>query len=104
MPESGTGRLEILLFSGLAILLAGFLFVSALEGWRRWSQYRRFKNHFRSSSEPRKIVVGYVRVLLADGDDVTLQLAQYWALVHGIAISVTLLIVILALLIKRYTL
>jgi hypothetical protein len=33
MPDSGTSWLDILFFSGLAILLAGFLFVSAVEGW-----------------------------------------------------------------------
>jgi hypothetical protein len=48
MPDSGTSWLDILLFSGLAILLAGFFFVSAVEGWRRWSEHRRLKKHFRN--------------------------------------------------------
>jgi len=59
MPESGTGWLEILLLSGLAILLAGFLLLSAVEGWRHRSEHRRLRNHFRGSGKPRKIVGEY---------------------------------------------
>jgi hypothetical protein len=47
MPGSGDW-LDILLFGGLAILLAGFVFVSAVEGFRRWSDNRRIKKHFRN--------------------------------------------------------
>jgi hypothetical protein len=43
----GGNWLDTLLVDGLAILLAGFAFVSALEGWRRWSENRRIKKHFR---------------------------------------------------------
>jgi len=56
MPDSGTSWLDILLFSGLAILLAGFAFVSAVEGWRRWSERQRLKKHFRSPGKRRRIV------------------------------------------------
>jgi hypothetical protein len=28
-------------------LLGGFAFVSAVEGWRRWSEHRRIKKHLR---------------------------------------------------------
>jgi hypothetical protein len=48
MPDSGASWLDILLLSGLTILLVGFLFVSAVEGWRRWSEHRRLKKHFRN--------------------------------------------------------
>jgi hypothetical protein len=37
-----------LLFAGLAVLLGGIAFVSAVEGWRRWSDHRRLKKHFRN--------------------------------------------------------
>jgi hypothetical protein len=43
MPE-----LDTLLLSGFAILLvAGFAFVSAVEGWWRWPDQRRLRKHFR---------------------------------------------------------
>jgi LPXTG-motif cell wall-anchored protein len=48
MPSTGTDGLDTLLFAGLAIVLAGIVFVGALEGWRRWSHNRRMKNHFRN--------------------------------------------------------
>jgi hypothetical protein len=47
MPEGGS-FLDTLLMSGLAIVLVGFAFVSAVEGWRRWSEHRRLKEHFRN--------------------------------------------------------
>ena len=55
MPEGGTDWLDTLLLGGLAILIGGFAFVSTIEGWRRWSEYRRLKKHFRSSGKPRKL-------------------------------------------------
>jgi hypothetical protein len=55
MPRDGTNWLDILLFSGLAVLLAGFAFVSVVEGWRRWSEHQRLKKHFRSSGKHRRI-------------------------------------------------
>ena len=48
MPKGGTDGLDVLLFAGLALVLAGFVFVGALEAWRRWSHNRRIKNHFRN--------------------------------------------------------
>jgi hypothetical protein len=47
MPWEGFDWLDSLLFGGLAILLVGFVFVSAVEGWRRWSDNRRIRKHFR---------------------------------------------------------
>jgi hypothetical protein len=47
MPEGGIDLLDTLLLAGLAILVAGFAFVSAVEGWRRWSDNRRIRKHFR---------------------------------------------------------
>jgi hypothetical protein len=41
--------LDSLLLGGLAILIAGFVFVSAIEGCRRWSEYRRLRKHFREN-------------------------------------------------------
>ena len=55
MPEGGTDWLDTLLLGGLAILIGGFAFVSTIEGWRRWSEYRRLKKHFRRSGKPRKL-------------------------------------------------
>jgi hypothetical protein len=55
MPESW---LDTLLLGGLVILIAGVAFVSALEGWRRWSEYRRLRKHFRSSGKRRKLAGG----------------------------------------------
>jgi hypothetical protein len=49
MPWEGFDWLDSLLFGGLAILLVGFVFVSAVEGWRRWSDNRRIRKHFRNS-------------------------------------------------------
>ena len=40
-------ELDPLLLSGLAVLFAGFTFVSAVEEWRRWSEHRRLRKHFR---------------------------------------------------------
>jgi hypothetical protein len=36
----------MLLFAGLAIVLAGFGFGAALEAWRRWSDNRKIRKHF----------------------------------------------------------
>jgi hypothetical protein len=47
MPEGGIDLLDTLPLAGLAILVAGFAFVSAVEGWRRWSDNRRIRKHFR---------------------------------------------------------
>jgi hypothetical protein len=47
MPAGGTDLLDTLLLAGLAILFAGFAFVSAVKGWRRWSDNRRIRKHFR---------------------------------------------------------
>jgi hypothetical protein len=41
MPGDGANWLDTLLIAGLAILLGGVAFVSAIEGWRRWSDHRR---------------------------------------------------------------
>jgi hypothetical protein len=38
--------LDRLLFAGLAIVLAGFGLVAALEAWRRWSDNRKIRMHF----------------------------------------------------------
>ena len=56
MPGGGTNWFDILLFAGLAILLGGFVFVSALEGWRRWSEHQRLKKHFRGPGKRRRMV------------------------------------------------
>jgi hypothetical protein len=56
MPRDGTNWFDILLFAGLAVLLGGVAFVSAVEGWRRWSENRRLKEHFRSPGKHRRIV------------------------------------------------
>jgi hypothetical protein len=48
MPGGGTDwldQLAIWLFAGVATLLAGIAFVSIMEGWRRWSDNRRIKQH-----------------------------------------------------------
>jgi hypothetical protein len=47
MPGDGTDWLDILLFAGLAFLLGGFGFVTAVEGWRHWSDNRRIRKHLR---------------------------------------------------------
>ena len=47
MPGGGTNWFDILLFAGLAVLLGGFVIVSAVEGWRRWSDDRRIRKHLR---------------------------------------------------------
>jgi len=44
MPETW---LDTLLLDSLAILLAGVAFVSSIEGWRRYAEYRRLRKHFR---------------------------------------------------------
>jgi hypothetical protein len=46
MQESSIGWLDALLLGKFAILVVGF--VSAVEGWRRWSEHRRIREHFRS--------------------------------------------------------
>jgi hypothetical protein len=45
MPKNGTNWFDILLFAGLAVLLGGFVIVSAVEGWRHWSYNRRIRKH-----------------------------------------------------------
>jgi hypothetical protein len=41
--------MDALLLSGFAILLVvGFIFVSAVEGWRRWPEHRRLRKHLRN--------------------------------------------------------
>jgi len=47
MTADVSGWLDTLLLSGLAVLIGGFVFVSAMEGWRRWSERRRLRKHFR---------------------------------------------------------
>jgi hypothetical protein len=47
MPDGGTHFLDMLLLNSLAILVAGVGFIAALEGWRRWSESRRIRKHFR---------------------------------------------------------
>ena len=63
MPGGGTNWFDILLFAGLAVLLGGVAFVSAVEGWRRWSEHRRLKKHFRSPGKRRRIVDGTPSIL-----------------------------------------
>jgi hypothetical protein len=41
------GWLDTLLLGGLAALIGVFVFVSAIEGWRLWSERRRIGKHFR---------------------------------------------------------
>jgi hypothetical protein len=51
MPGGGSDWLDQLvtwLFVGFVILLAGFAFVSIMEGWRRWSINRRIRKHLRN--------------------------------------------------------
>jgi hypothetical protein len=55
MDEMFGDFLDTLLVGGLAILLVGFGFVSVVEGWRRWSDNRRIRKHFRSSGKHRKL-------------------------------------------------
>jgi hypothetical protein len=55
MLGDGASWLDTLLFGGLAVLLLGFVFVSAVEGWRRWSEHQRLKTHFRSPGKRRRI-------------------------------------------------
>jgi hypothetical protein len=40
-----TDWLDTLLLGGIAILIGGVVFVSAIEGWRRWSDNRQIKKH-----------------------------------------------------------
>jgi hypothetical protein len=47
MPDGGIDLSDTLLLAGIVILFAGFAFVSAVEGWRRWSDNRRIRKHFR---------------------------------------------------------
>jgi hypothetical protein len=50
MPE-GSSFLDTLLMGALTILVVGVAFmgfVLAVEGWRRWSEHRRLKEHFRN--------------------------------------------------------
>ncbi len=36
---------DLLLFAGTAVVVAGFGFVVALEGWRHWSYNRKIRKH-----------------------------------------------------------
>jgi hypothetical protein len=77
MPE--TSWLDTLLLDSLAIVIAGFAFVSAVEGWRRWSEYRRLKKHFRSSGKPRKLAGGSSPITAPSLDQTT----EDWASKSG---------------------
>jgi hypothetical protein len=68
--------LDTLLFGALAILLVGFGFVSAVVGWRRWSEYRRLRKHFRSSGKHRKLAGGSSSIPTAPSLD---QTTEDWA-------------------------
>jgi hypothetical protein len=49
--SQGSSFLDTLLMGGLAVLLvavAFFAFITAVEGWRRWSEHRLLKEHFRN--------------------------------------------------------
>jgi hypothetical protein len=45
MPEFGW--LDTLLLGSSALVIAGITFVIAVQGWRRWSEYRTLKRQFR---------------------------------------------------------
>jgi len=47
MPGDDSDWLYILFFAGLALVLGGFAFVFAIEGWRQWSENRRIRKHLR---------------------------------------------------------
>jgi hypothetical protein len=47
MAADATGWLDTLLLGGLVVLIGAFVLVSAIEEWRRWSERRRLKKHFR---------------------------------------------------------
>jgi hypothetical protein len=44
MPSTGTDWLDIVLFAGIALVLAGTGFFGAVEAWRHWSYNRRRRN------------------------------------------------------------
>jgi hypothetical protein len=49
--SEGSGFLDTLLMGGLTILVVGVAFIGfivAVEGWRRWSEHRQIKEHFRN--------------------------------------------------------
>jgi hypothetical protein len=48
MPKGDMDWSDILLFTSIAIVVAAFGFVGALEGWRRWSDNRRIRKHLRN--------------------------------------------------------
>jgi uncharacterized integral membrane protein len=43
----GQDWLDNLLIAVLAVVIGGFVFVTAIEGWRYWSERRRLRKHFR---------------------------------------------------------
>ena len=48
MLAGGVGwTLDDFLLLGLAVLFGGFCYVSAVQGFRSWSENRRITNHFR---------------------------------------------------------
>ena len=48
MPQGGTDWLDVFLLGGLAVLLGGFGFVSAVAAWQRWSEDQRIRRHLRN--------------------------------------------------------
>jgi hypothetical protein len=42
MPDFDT-----ILFGAVVVLVCGVGFLFAVEGWRRWAEYRRLRKHFR---------------------------------------------------------
>jgi hypothetical protein len=80
--------LDTLLVGVLAILLVGFGFVSAVEGWRRWSEHQRLKKHFRGSGKHRKLAGGSSSIpITAPSLD---QTTEDWELNPGASQSISL--------------
>jgi len=48
MAQGGTDWLDVFLLGGLAVLLGGFGFVSAVAAWQRWSENHRIRKHLRA--------------------------------------------------------
>ena len=86
MPEGGTDWLDTLLLGGLATLIGGFAFVSTIEGWRRWSEYRRLRRHFRGSGKHRKLAGGSFPITAPSLDQTT----EDWELNPGASQSISL--------------